>query len=149
MRPTRQQVFQVAEAYYETLIAQLSSNQSNYQENLEGNSDSHSLDDRAQADQASEDLRRENDQLIQAQQALAELQRIDHQDDHNQVQAGAVVHTNQGHFLMGVAVPQFLVGEQKFLGISRRAPIYQAMEGKKEGEKFEMRGQTYQIERID
>ncbi|MEM9985205.1 MAG: hypothetical protein AAF804_08935, partial [Bacteroidota bacterium] len=103
----------------------------------------------AQADQANENLRRENDQLIQAQQALAELQRIDHQDDHDQVQAGAVVHTNKGHFLMGVAVPQFEVEGKKFLGISRKAPIYHAMAGKKKGEKFEMRGQTYQIQGID
>ena len=149
MYPHRTVVFQAAETYYESLISEIRGKLAQSQEQLNQKDESTTLDDQAQAGQLNEDQHRESEQLTHAEAALNALKRIDHQDNHEVVQAGTVVHTDHGHFLVGVAVPHFEVEGEKYLGISKQAPIFAAMAGKKQGEQFEVRGITYTIEHLD
>jgi hypothetical protein len=62
-----------------------------------------------------------------------------------EVTLGAIVETDKMTFFPSVSLEQFKVGENELFGISREAPIYAEMQGKKKGDSFSMKGQTYKI----
>lgn len=57
----------------------------------------------------------------------------------------AVVKTNDLNFIVGVAVPPFTFSNEKYVGISTLAPIYQIMKGKKKGDSFAFGNHSYTI----
>lgn len=148
MSDIRQNVLQAARDYYRMMIDDLEEKQKNYRAQIERENEPTDLDQRSQADMASEDMRRENEQLIQARQGLALLEQMDERSNHDQVENGSIVHTDQSRFLLGVAVPHFDVNGQKYLGVSRESPAYAQMHGKQPGDQVEVEGNTYQIEAV-
>lgn len=61
---------------------------------------------------------------------------------------GNVVFTNKVNLVIGMAFQQFEYEGDKFVGISKNAPIYTSLEGKKQGDKVEFNGNEYLIEQI-
>lgn len=57
----------------------------------------------------------------------------------------AVVVTNQSVFFVSVSIEQFEVDGETFVGLSDKSPLFQAMKGKKKGQKFSYKGITYKI----
>ncbi len=64
------------------------------------------------------------------------------------VSPGSVVVTNHRTFFIGVSSESVDVEGQNIFGISRQAPIFSGMEGKKAGESFSFRETHYQIESV-
>jgi len=62
-----------------------------------------------------------------------------------EVTLGAVVKTDKITFFPSVSLEQFEVDGNTLFGISREAPIYNVMQGKKKGESFSLKGQNYKI----
>lgn len=62
-----------------------------------------------------------------------------------EVKLGSVVLTDKMNFFPSVSVEHFKVEDTEFFGISKEAPLYQAMAGKKAGDTFECRGIEYTI----
>lgn len=62
-----------------------------------------------------------------------------------EVTLGAVVKTDKMTFFPSVSLEQFEVDGNTLFGISREAPIYNVMQGKKKGDSFNLKGQNYKI----
>ena len=54
----------------------------------------------------------------------------------NEVNFGALVHTNYAYFLIGAAQEPFMHNGSKFIGLSTDAPLFQKMEGLKPNAEF-------------
>ena len=61
---------------------------------------------------------------------------------------GNVVITDKLNMVIGLAFQQFEIDGEKFVGMSTKAPLYQSLEGKLEGDKVEFNGTEYIIEEI-
>lgn len=66
----------------------------------------------------------------------------------SEVEPGAVVKVAGRHFVVGVSTARFACEGQDLMGISTQAPIYQAMEGKRSGDKCTFRGKVLHVEAI-
>lgn len=76
---------------------------------------------------------------------LRVLENIDPDLEHNQVQLGAVVITDQRIFFISTSVELVEVNGHCLYGISTKAPIFASMRGKKTGDAFEHAGVRYLI----
>lgn len=63
----------------------------------------------------------------------------------DEVTLGAVVKTDKMTFFPSVSIESFEVEGDALFGISREAPIYQEMKGKKKGDSFALNDRTYKI----
>ncbi|MDN3690756.1 hypothetical protein [Cyclobacterium jeungdonense] len=63
----------------------------------------------------------------------------------DEVTLGAIVKTDKMTFFPSVSIENFEVDGENLFGISREAPIYAEMKGKKKGDSFSMNGRTYKI----
>lgn len=85
------------------------------------------------------------DQLQMVSDELDKLKRIDPEEAHETVHLGSVVVTDKERFFVSVSIERFKVGDQGYFGISTKAPVYHAMEGKKAGDSFEVNGNRFEI----
>jgi transcription elongation GreA/GreB family factor len=85
------------------------------------------------------------DQLQMVSDELEKLKRIDPEVKHDNVHLGSVVVTDKERFFVSVSIERFKVGDVGYFGISTKAPVYHAMEGKKAGESFEVNGNRFEI----
>lgn len=76
------------------------------------------------------------------------LKSINPEIEHDTVSPGSVAVTNHRTFFIGVSSEAVDVDGQGIFGISRQAPIYAAMEGKKAGDSFDFRDTHYIIEAV-
>lgn len=89
-----------------------------------------------------------NDELEFANQELQEMQKIDSDYKHKNVDYGAVVQTDKRTFFVSASLEDFIADGKHFFGISINSPIYQAMRRKKVGERFRVSNNEYLIEAI-
>ena len=64
---------------------------------------------------------------------------------HERVGLGSIVKTDKMTFFPSVSVEKFNVDGQEFFGISAKAPLFEQMKGKRQGESFSYNGETYKI----
>lgn len=80
-------------------------------------------------------------------EALAELKRIDF-GPKTEVTEGATVRFNGRWFVIAVATENFVSAGTNYMGISTKAPIYSAIEGKSAGDEAVFNGKTFKIEQV-
>ena len=85
------------------------------------------------------------EQLNMLEEELEKLGRISTEEVHETVHLGSVVVTNHQHFFVSVSIERFKCEGQEYFGVSTKAPIYKAMEGKSKGDKFEVNGRQFEI----
>lgn len=85
------------------------------------------------------------EQLNMLQEEMDKLHRIHADEVHDVVHLGSVVLTNQQRFFVSVSIERFKCEGVEYFGISTKAPIYKAMEGKAKGERFEINGRQFEI----
>ncbi|MBK7945013.1 MAG: hypothetical protein IPJ85_06765 [Flavobacteriales bacterium] len=61
------------------------------------------------------------------------------------VQFGAVVHTDQRNLLIGFSLEEFDAMGKRYLGVTPKAPLVQALYGRKSGETAQVNGVTYAV----
>lgn len=88
------------------------------------------------------------DQLDHVRQDIERLEVIDPSIALELVQYGAVVHTDQRNFLIGASLEEFDAGGKRYLGVTPKAPVIQALYGMRNGEKATVNGTTYTITEI-
>ena len=88
------------------------------------------------------------EQLAIVQHDLDRMADIDPSTALSSVQYGSLVLTDQRNFLVGVSLEEFDAGGMSFLGVTLKAPLMQAMLGRKEGEKVSFNGTSYTIQQI-
>ncbi len=64
------------------------------------------------------------------------------------VQFGAVVHTSVRNLLIGFSLEEFDAGGRRYLGVTPKAPLVQALYGRKAGELVSVNGQEYRVQEI-
>lgn len=85
------------------------------------------------------------EQLVHVQQELERMKAVEEAGPMNTVQYGAVVHTDQRNFLIATSIDEFDAGGFRYLGVTPKAPVIQALYGKKMGEQATINGVTYAI----
>ena len=83
--------------------------------------------------------------LHEANGTLTILERAKGIKSANSIGFGSLVITDQQNFFVAASIGAFKLDELDFFIISAQTPIFQAMEGKKAGDKFEFRGRKYQV----
>lgn len=86
---------------------------------------------------------RELDFVIEELNFLKQMRTSDNILD--EVTLGAVVKTDSMTFFPSVSLEQFEVDGHTLIGISKNAPLYKEMKGKKKGETFSLNGKSYKI----
>lgn len=79
--------------------------------------------------------------------AVDHVNRIDFSPK-SRVEEGALVCIKGHWFVIAVATARFKLGKMKLMGISAKAPIYEAMQGKTAGDRFTFRGEEIEIEAV-
>ncbi len=85
------------------------------------------------------------EQLQMLNEEMEKLQRISPDEVHDVVHLGSVVITEQQRFFVSVSIERFKCSGVEYFGVSTKAPIYKAMEGKAKGESFELNGRNFKI----
>jgi len=66
----------------------------------------------------------------------------------SEVEPGAVVRFGERYIVIGVSTAEFRCDDRTFVGVSPAAPIYSALEGKRQGEDGEFRGRTLHVHEV-
>ena len=61
---------------------------------------------------------------------------------------GAIVDTDKNYFLLGISIPPIHVGNKELIGITAESPAYGIIQGKSEGDHFELGNHKYTIKRV-
>lgn len=64
------------------------------------------------------------------------------------VQFGAVVHTDHRNLLVGFSLEEFDAGGRRYLGVTPKAPLVQALYGRKVGDSAVVNGVAYTVQEI-
>jgi hypothetical protein len=80
-------------------------------------------------------------------EALDKLRKVDF-GAKSEVEEGAVVRFGGQWFVIAVATSPFICEGITYMGISKEAPIFKALEGKRAGEIFEFSGSKLKIEAV-
>lgn len=64
------------------------------------------------------------------------------------VQFGSVVHTDVRNLLIGFSLEEFDAGGRRYLGVTPKAPLVQALYGRKEGDRATLNGVEYVVQGI-
>lgn len=67
---------------------------------------------------------------------------------HKEALLGAIVETDKGIFFISAGVEKFKVANRDVMGLSIQSPLFQAMAGKKKGDKFQYNKVNYTIKDI-
>jgi hypothetical protein len=89
-----------------------------------------------------------SEQRVHVQQDLERLEALDPTQACDTVQYGAVVHTDQCNFLIAASMDEFDAGGLRYLGVTPKAPVIQALLSMRVGESAAVNGTTYRIEAI-
>lgn len=88
------------------------------------------------------------EQLEQLERDMALLGQVEAGAIHEVVSFGSVVHTDRRDLLIATSVEEFEAAGRTYLGLSVRAPLYQALSGKRVGEQATVNGIIYTIRDI-
>lgn len=89
------------------------------------------------------------EQLELVKRELDTLDQVDVSDaPHDSVRFGSVVLTDRHHLLIATSIDGFEVDGQEYLGLSTRAPLFMALNGRKEGDSVEVNGNTFLVKEI-
>lgn len=105
------------------------------------------LDDFAQQSQSTDSARNLQIRINQATEDLNNF-KVLHPELIDEITEGNVVLTDKVNFVIGLSFKDFEWENKKFVGISTQAPIFEALVGKRAGDKIEFNGIKYTIEEI-
>lgn len=86
-----------------------------------------------------------SEQVEHVQQDLERIDALDPTVWCDTVQFGAVVHTDQRNFLIAASLEEFDAGGLRYLGVTPKAPVIQALLGKRVGDDATINGVAYHI----
>lgn len=109
--------------------------------------DTHDPEDFSHQYEAGEMEQLVKSQLYRAKEKLNDLKNMSIEPS-SIVESGAIVETDKRNFVIGFSSTPFEIDEKEFVGISKGAPVYAAMDGKKVGDSFEVGGTNYTIKNI-
>jgi hypothetical protein len=105
-------------------------------------------DEQAQAEFAS-DLSEAFDQPVHAHaDKIAKLHQIDF-GPKDKAEEGAIVKVMGRHFVIAVATDRFVCDGTELMGVSTRAPLFQAIEGKSAGDSCTFNGRQFVIDAVE
>jgi Transcription elongation factor, GreA/GreB, C-term. len=87
-------------------------------------------------------------QLINAIQQKQELQQINWQIPHEQIQTGSLVQTNHGTFFVAIGLGKMVLADQNYFVISPKSPIGRVLLLLKVGEQATFQKRSYFIQNI-
>lgn len=105
------------------------------------------LDDFAQQSQSTDAARSLRIRINQATEDLENFKTL-RPELVDEITEGNVVLTDKMNFVIGLSFKDFEWENKKFIGISTQAPIFEALVGKRAGDRLEFNGINYTIEEI-
>ncbi|MCS5491650.1 GreA/GreB family elongation factor [Algoriphagus limi] len=143
-RLSKKSILQACKVKQELTISDFEQELKNIRENLTNHDESASQSQKGSGDQNEMIVRLEHE-LTFLKKELQILESIDPEKEFQTVDEGAVVETDQRIFFVSTSIEQVDVNGKCVFGISTKAPIFQAMKGKKKGDSFEGGGIHYFI----
>lgn len=104
-------------------------------------------DEQSQAEAAADLAEAFDDREHEAEAKIAALNALDF-GPKDKVEPGAVVRFGERFLVIGVSTAEFECQGQKFIGISTAAPIYEALEGKAQGDDCAFRGRNMHLHEV-
>lgn len=95
-----------------------------------------------------QEIGRNHLQLIEAQKALFQLEKVKDVISENTVAPGSLIETNQGLFFLAISLGQMIMEEQKVIILSPVSPLGQILNEKNKSESFTFNGIYYTINNI-
>ncbi|MDZ7846602.1 MAG: hypothetical protein U5L96_07455 [Owenweeksia sp.] len=86
--------------------------------------------------------------LIISREEVDYLEEYESYMDKETIGSSTVVKTNIGNFVVSVPLQVFTVEGETYMGVSTDSPIYEELEGHKEGDELEFNGQQIRIQRV-
>jgi hypothetical protein len=87
-------------------------------------------------------------QLNEANKLMLALTNIPYATPYTQAAAGSLVSTDKGNFFIAISAGTLHIGPQLFYIVSPASPIGLKLNGKKQGDNFDLNGRTYLIESV-
>lgn len=94
------------------------------------------------------EIRVENNTIDKLREQINYLEGFKSLKRRERVEQGSLVKTSEGNFLVAVPELKFEAEDEIYSGISADSPLFEALEGKNEGDEVKFNGQEYKIEHI-
>lgn len=94
------------------------------------------------------EIRLENKTIDKLREQINYLEGFKSLKRRNKVEQGSLVKTSEGNFLIAVPELNFKANGDSYSGISADSPLYEALEGHREGDKVEFNGMEFKIESV-
>ncbi|MBC6992790.1 hypothetical protein QWY85_15305 [Neolewinella lacunae] len=107
--------------------------------------DEDSLFDGGKSDQAMNRVNSRASVVEALQMEIDLLNGLDSITANPEVQVGDIVETDRGNFFVAVAADEFSIGGKSYRGISAASPLFQALLGKKAGDKVRVNDTEYTL----
>ena len=88
-------------------------------------------------------------QLEEAIAQLTFLQKLDSKITTEKITNGSLVKTNKGYFYLSVALGKAIIEDVQIIALSALSPLGKKLLGLKVGDKFELNGNVFLIEKIE
>lgn len=69
-------------------------------------------------------------------------------ENHQEIEEGAIIETDENYLFIGVSVPRFQAGDKEVVSLSAEAPIFHNLKGKKVGEAIQLGAKELTIKSI-
>lgn len=102
----------------------------------------------SQTENMMREMRTESETLDHLKEEINYLEDFKSYRERDKIGPATLVKTNIGNFLVSVPEPLFESNGEKFSGITVKSPIYEALEGKKEGDKVHFNGRDIEIKMV-
>ncbi len=87
-------------------------------------------------------------QLKEAEEQLAEFEKINFQKTFQNVEQGSLIETNKGYFLIASSIGKITLDDKSVFVISNKSPLAIAFAGKSQKDSLSFNGVEYVIERV-
>lgn len=94
------------------------------------------------------EIRIENNTIDKLREQINYLEGFKSLKRREKVEAGSLVKTSEGNFLVAVPLLKFEANGNSYTGISTQSPLFEALAGHKEGEEINFNGLDYKIEMV-
>lgn len=146
-RLSKKSILQACKIKQESTISDFEQELKNIRENITNHDESASQSQKGSSSDNEMIVRLEHE-LTFLKKELRILESIDPEKDFEFADEGAVVQTDQRTFFISTSIEQVDVNGKSVFGVSIKAPIFQAMKGKKKGDSFEGGGIHYFIKDV-
>lgn len=107
----------------------------------------HDPEDFSQQTQAKDLQLRFEKMLAEAERTMSFLE-AETDRTHDEIENGSLIETDKNFLFVGVSLPVFKIGDREILSFSEKAPVFESIKSKTEGDQIEIGDNVFKILKI-